>query len=341
MSRKKLLVSIASISAAVLLALTGCAVADAPTTQVRTAGGYPRLTVAPLDRTGSEGSFSALSVPSSATPEVPANLMVYRVIHNRVTVAEARAKAGELGVHGSESATGTQFRVEGAGADFQVDIDTGSFDYMTKEFELQTTPIKHLLTDEQYRKKAEEFLVDHGLFEASARFRDVNRGNVVGINKSGKWVERPYLIEARFDHEPLDGVAFDQGVGPKIIVQFGEDGRVIGATSLWREVEPVSEYPTEPVSRIAGNVTAGAAQVFNAAAGSTGTVTSMTISYISDPAGYRQEYVVPHYVLRGQVGSTGREFTAITRSIPAQYLSVDPSVAQGAGRATATGRRRK
>jgi hypothetical protein len=180
-----------------------------------------------------------------------------------------------------------------------------------------------VLTDAEYRARAEEFLVTNGLMKDSAEFRDVNRGNVVGVLKDGTWIEAPYLIEVRFAHEPLGGVPFDKGVGPKIVVQFGDDGVILGAMSVWRDVEPYASYPLLDPAQAADQVEDGDAQVYDVQGTDTGVVEELGLSYLNDPINYRQQFVVPAYVFEGRSKAGGR-FTAVTRAVPRRYLDVCP-----------------
>lgn len=282
------------------------------------------LAVAPMDATGSGGRFASLrsTAPTSALPK---RLMVYRVKPANIAEGDVEARGRRLGLKGRVEDRGDRFLIADEAATYEVDKATGSFDYTTDAFEAQTEPLRGMLTDGQYRERAEAFLADAGLMEASAEFRDVNRANVVGTQEGGKWVERPYMIEVRFSHKPLDGIAFDKGVGPKIVVQFGEDGRVLGALSVWRDVEPFASYvlktPGEAVSAAEG----GEAQLFNVGGDDAGTVEAMTLSYINEPLGYDQRYVMPSYILRGSKEGGGR-FTGIVRAIPDALLRIDASL---------------
>jgi len=282
------------------------------------------LAVAPLDATGSAGGFASLKSTAS-TSALPKRLMVYKVKPANVAKAAFEARARKLGLKNRVADHGDRFVVADEGATYEVDKATGSFDYTTDAFEKQTQALRTLLPDEEYRKRAEAFLADADLLEDSAEFRDVNRGNVVGTLESGKWVERPYMVEVRFGHKPLDGIAFDKGVGPKIVVQFGEDGRILGALSVWRDVEPFASYTLKTPAEAVSAAESGEAQLFGVGDQEEGTVDAMTLSYISEPLGYDQRYVMPSYVLKGSTRTGGR-FTGIARAIPDALLRIDPAL---------------
>jgi len=289
-------------------------------------GGLHTLVVAPLARTGSDGRLSRVDL-SSAAASSPATAMVYRVRPARVRAADVRSQARRLGVVGRTIETTAEVRVQGDGAVFTVDRITGSFDYTTEQFEQQDSAVTGLLTDSEYRQRAETFLETRGLMKESAEFRDVNRDNVVGVLRDGRWVEEPYMVEVRFAHKPLGGTPFDKGVGPKIVVQFGDDGAILGAMSVWRDVEPYASYPLLKPAEAARQVEAGDAQVYDVQGTDSGVVEELELSYMNDPINYRQQFVVPAFVFVGRSKGGGR-FTAVTRAVPKRFLDVRPEVTQ-------------
>lgn len=313
----------------VLFALPGCADRPQSTSSVESTD---PMRVAPLGRTGSGGSLSSLKLNTN-TDSLPKSLTVYRVVPARIKAADVKARAQRLGLSGAVTEADGKFVVRGKAATLEVDRETGSFDYTTDNFSTQTTALRKTLTDAEYRRKAEVFLEQNGLMHKEAEFRDVNRGNVVGVFENGSWVERPYFIEVRFSHKPLDGVRFDQGVGPKIVVQFGDDGTVLGAMSIWRDVEPAGRRALVSAREALKEIEQGNAQVFDVYGEQSGTVEEVMLSYLNDPAGYDQRFVVPAYVVKGKTASNKR-FTAITWALGARDLVTDESLT-GSGETSA------
>jgi hypothetical protein len=289
--------------------------------------GAQRLRVAPMDMTGSAGNFKKLDSKAD-TADLPTELTVYKVVPANVTRQQFDERAKRLGVDREVGEDSASFVARGDKASLVVDKQTGSFDFTTDEFATQTKPIAGALTDEQYRASAEKFLVDAGLMEPEAEFRDVNRDNVVGVLENGGWVEKPYMVEVRFSHKPLAGIAFDKGVGPRIVVQFGEDGHILGATSVWRKVEPLGKYRLKTPQQALDAVKNGRGQIFDVGQDAKGTVDEITTSYLNEPLGYKQLYVLPAYVMKGKTAE-GKPFTALTRAIPDDMLQVDESLNRG------------
>lgn len=286
------------------------------------------LRVAPLDLTGSETRMTRVA-DAASSGSLPDALPVYRVKRPTVDARSVSKLAASLGLEGQAHETPVDIRVTGPSGKLLVDRSTGSFDYTTSEFEQLHEPLEHLLSDQEYRRRAEEFLRSAGLMHPMAEFRDVNRGNVVGKPGSAHTIiERPYMIEVRFSHKPLDGIAFDKGVGPKIVVQFGESGRIAGAMSVWRDVTKAGTYRLVGRAAALRQISTGEALVYADEPSSEGTATAIELSYVNDPLGYAQENVIPYYIVRGTSGP-GRSFTAMTRAIPKESLVEDPAIAGG------------
>jgi hypothetical protein len=277
-----------------------------------------------MDGTGSEGGFAALK-SNADTKSLPKSVMVYRVKFANVTKPQVETLARKLRLTGQVEDVGGKLQVVDTEANFEVDKATGSFDYTTKAFEEQTEPILGVLSDAEYRTKAEAFLADSGLMESDAEFRDINRGNIVGTWDGKAWVERPYMVEVRFSHKSLNGVAFDQGVGPKLIVQFGDNARILGAMSVWRDIEPLSSYSIKSPDEALAAAANGQAQLYDVGQADSGVVDDISLSYMNSPLGYDQKYVVPMYIMKG-VGRSGGRFIAIANAIPDAMLQVDASL---------------
>jgi len=290
-----------------------------------------------MDGTGSAGRFASLK-SNADTKLLPKSVMVYKVKPANVTKPQAETIARNLRLTGQVEDIGGRLLVADKEANFEVDKATGSFDYTTKAFETQTEPILGVLSDAEYRTRAEAFLTDSGLMENDAEFRDVNRGNIVGTWDGSAWVERPYMVEVRFSHKSLNGVAFDKGVGPKIIVQFGDNGRILGAMSVWRDIEPLSSYSIKSPDEALAAAANGQAQLYDVGQADNGVVDDISLSYMNSPLGYDQKYVVPMYIMKG-VGKSGSRFVAIADAIPDALLHVDASLVHPVSVPASTGKK--
>ena len=319
---------IAAVAAAIALGTSAaCAPVSTGADRFRSkevALGTSPITVTPMDPTGSSGSFASLK-SKAPTSGLPDRLMVYKVVSANVTRDEFQKKATKLGFTGKIIEGADRFGVMSSTANFSVEKYSGSFDYMKYSFGEQAFALKKVLSDAEYRRRAEEFLTSTGLMEEDAVFHDINRGDTVGTVENGKEIRAPYIIEARFGHKPLGGIPFDIGVGPKILVQFGEDGEILGAMSVWRHVKPYAPYALKKPAQAVDDVRTLKAQLFDVRPNDSGEVTSVALGYTNDPLGYDQKYVIPDYTIRGTTRS-GQSFLGITHAIPDEMLKVDPSL---------------
>jgi len=178
-----------------------------------------------------------------------------------------------------------------------------------------------VLSDEEYKKLALEFLTSCGLMKEEAEFRDVNKENTVTIVENGVEKKLPFMIEVRFGRKK-DDIPWG-GVGPKISVYFGENGKIIGAASVWREVEPFREYPIKEFSKALEDIKQGKATIYEALPNDSGKVKEVRLMYRLDPIGYQQEYVIPYFMVIG-TNSKGTPFAAFTRAISEEYILEKP-----------------
>ncbi|WP_066635367.1 hypothetical protein [Desulfolucanica intricata] len=298
-----------------LISLLGCQSSNKSTSEQ-----LSKLTVSPMDKTGSLGSIVDLAVDTQI-PDFPSNVMVYKVKKPVITKEQVLVQAEKLGVSGDVRETSVDLNVKSAEGEYIVDKETGSFHYLTKEFNLQGFPLKSLLSDEEYKKLATDFLTEKGLLKENAVFKDVNKDNVY-ISGADSEKRSPFMIEVRFGHKDLNGIEFN-GVGPKISVYFGENGKIIGAASVWREVEPYKEYPIISVNESFNQIKAGKATIYDVRPNDKGTVKNVKLMYMSDPVGYNQEFVIPYYQITG-INSESRPFTGFTRAIPENLFEEKP-----------------
>lgn len=107
-------------------------------------------------------------------------------------------------------------------------------------------------------------------------------------------------------------------------VYFGEDGKIIGAASVWREVEEFLDYPIITLQQAIDQIKSGNAVIFKDITTETsGEVENINLVYFDRPLGYNQQYVIPHYVMEGHTPN-GKKFKAITRAVPDKYISEVP-----------------
>jgi len=278
----------------------------------------PKLAITQLPQAGSGGNISELKL-ATELPIVPEKLMVYKVKKPNLTVEKVRETARKLGIEGAVKESAIDLRVRSDKGEYIIDKATGNESFMTKEFALQHEPVTTVLSDEEYKNLASQFLHKAGLMKDKAVFVDVNKGNTVtAIDENGVERTKPHMIEVRFGRENLNNLAV-RGVGPKISVYFGDKKQIIGTKSVWCEVEPYLEYPVVAPAQGIEQVKKNDAVVFNVNRSDTVTVKEIKLTYIVGPIGSHQEFIIPHYVMTG-TNTAGKQFTALTRAIAREYF---------------------
>jgi len=273
-----------------------------------------------LNKSEFTGSFEELRI-GATLPKFPNKAMVYQVNKPSITAKQVRAQAQKLGVFGNVKDTPLDFRVKSSKGSFFVDKESGSFTYIAKDFNPQGPPIKKLLSDKQYEELATDFLTRNGLMKEGAVFQGISRG-IGDADGAGPDSAGPSMVEADFVSNGLGEFGW-AAAGPKIAVYFGENGRIIGADSSWREAEPFAEYPIISVNEAIKQVKDGNAMISNIDINDSGIIRTATLVYMLDPIGYKQEFIIPYYRIIGANG-VGEPFTAYTRAIPEKMLSITP-----------------
>ncbi|WP_347489758.1 hypothetical protein ABDB91_00965 [Desulfoscipio sp. XC116] len=279
----------------------------------------PKLESIALDKTGSNGKLAELTLKTNP-PQMPQSMKVYKVINPELQLADIRETANKLKINSNVEERNIDFRVFSADGDYIVDRSTGSFSYMTQDFTMNTDPIS-ILNNKEYVNLAKNFLQEKGLFKEEAFFKSINEHTVTS-KVYGKEVTKPFMVEVMFSRN-LNNYTWT-GVGPKISVYFGDHGKVIGAASVWRDVEEFEDYPLispqQAIKQIEkGNATVFLENVYEA----TGEIENIELIYLNKPLGYEQKYVIPHYMFQGHT-STGHKFKTITCAVPQRYITEIP-----------------
>lgn len=278
------------------------------------------LEVNALGGIATEGNFSKLELKIDKD-SIKSEKMVYKVKKPDLDIKKIKEKAKNLSINGDVTETNEMIRIRSEEADFIVDKKTGSERYFTKQMrgEIQDKPIKKFLTDEEYVKIAQKFLNDNELSRKDMIYKGINKNYTIGtIDNKGNETKEIVKIEVMFKHSDIDGIQYT-GIGPKISVWFGDNGQIIGYGSIWRELEELQVYPLVTLDEAIDKVKKGLAPVNIEESNAEGTVEQVEIVLWSDPDGYEQKFVIPHYILKGKT-KTGKDFTAITRAVSDNYI---------------------
>lgn len=274
----------------------------------RAAKSLAKLEVGPLGMNGASGNIDSMRM-GVADPKVPSSLMVYKVLPPNVSQEAVAQQAEKFGVKGTLRENPGLIGYRGVTSDFVVDKATGSKNWITKKYETRVGPIKHELTNSQYIELARKFLVDSGEYEDDYIFKGFS------YYKTDNEIS---MVEANFGRK-LNGLDWS-GVGPKKAVTFGENGEILGMGSVWREVEPLAKYPLIEPNEALEQIRAGNALILIEESNASVTVEDIHLAYYNDPAGTRQKFVIPHYIVKGHTDK-GNAFSAVTRAVPQSLLT--------------------
>ncbi|MGK0467757.1 hypothetical protein [Clostridium sp.] len=279
-----------------------------------------------LGTTGSTGGFKELKINASIDKDkLPKSVKVYNVKKPNLNNSKIKEMALKLGVKGEIRERDQDIAIKGKNASFYVNKNTGSSKYFTKEYiDGVTNPLKKLLSDSEYIKLAKDFAQQYDIAKPNMVCKGVNRGYTLEReDANGIETIEIFRVEVKFESPRINNIVYT-GVGPKISVWFGEDGKIIGYASLWRELEEVKEvtdYPSLSIDQVIKNVKDNKKSlVYNMdEPDDEGTINSVETVLWSDPEGFVQEQVVPYYMLKGR-NKNGKKFTIITRAISDEYI---------------------
>ena len=149
-------ITAAAVTLAAVL-MSGCASSAQQGGTVSSASGRPKLRVSSMDKTGSSGDFASLD-SIAVVDGLPKKLRVYKVVPANVERSWVEARKSDLGIAGQIAEDSEVYVAKGMARVLEVDKTSGSFDYTTDALSAQSEPIEELLSDDEYRARAESFL---------------------------------------------------------------------------------------------------------------------------------------------------------------------------------------
>lgn len=273
-----------------------------------------KLEINPMPIIGSNGYFEKIEM-NTTIPEIPTKMKVYKIKDLNLSKEDMSKQMKNLGFSSSEiKENDREFTTVDGNKTLILDKKSGSINYYTQKLTSATKPIKNLLSDEEYKDLAENFLVEKKLMKDEIYFKKVLRHTVGKIGQP----EQVCLVEAVFTKD-LNEQRFS-GVGPKLCVFFGENGEVLGIYSIWKELVDYEYYPIIDTEKAINNVINKNAIIANAGNGDIGSIENCEITYDIESLRSNQKYVIPYYMFRGK-NKSGNDFTALTRAIPDEYLN--------------------
>ncbi|QYR23186.1 hypothetical protein KZ483_09830 [Paenibacillus sp. sptzw28] len=231
----------------------------------------------------------------------PENFKVYKIKKPQLQKSDIENIAKNLGVVDEIKEDDKKYHAKSVDKNLIIDKLTGSITYTTKEWENESEPLKNMNSEQEYRKLAEDFLLEKGLMKKDAIFSGI-KVDTRGIYNpaTDKYDEMPYQVGVEFRRD-LDGVTWT-GTGPKLTVYFYGSG-VVAVKSVWREAEEkeVGAYPVIELADAVIKLKEGNGLVFTKdESASEVDITKIELVYYHDSLGVEQEYATPYYLLTGE-----------------------------------------
>lgn len=152
-----------------------------------------KLEMNPLAVTGSNGYFNDLK-SDTITLKIPSQMQVYTIKDLNLSEEDMYQVMDTFGLKGEVNVNDREYAVVDGDQTLVLDKKTGSYNYYTNKLTNAVTPLKNLLTDEEYKGLAEKYLTENKLMKEGAYYRKTLRHTVGKVGQP----EQVCLVEAVF-----------------------------------------------------------------------------------------------------------------------------------------------
>lgn len=257
------------------------------------------------------GIMSHYLVMNAPTKMAPDSILVYKSltpdVNKEATLAFAK-KFNVIGMLRGETTVQSEDLVYGV----TLTKNSGSAEYMNakRPNEKQDAP-EYLPSDAEAIEIATKFLKDRDLFPEGAVDPTIYRENAYTI---GKGDEIYYGKIGVWYHRMLNGLKVD---GTQLVVYVGGNGDVIGYYANWRNYEPYKEYPvTSPQVAFDKLKTKGVPVGMNNP-DTMASIDDVYLAYETTAGAYKEDFLKPVWVFKGNVSVDGKPAMPIEQYIPA------------------------
>ncbi|MBA7684340.1 hypothetical protein ES703_92733 [subsurface metagenome] len=240
-----------------------------------------------------------------AFPEVPEEMMVYRVKHPNVTEASVREFAQKFGIPADAELTRScrlrLYWLKTPGQHLEVDPSNGTF-IVTRigKKDSQTDKGKDYPSRVECGEIARAYLNTYNLLSEEAYLEEI----VDNTKGAG-------VMSVGFGRK-IGGYK-TWGAGAQITVEIEAGGEVAEVGKAWQELIPYKPYPIKPPEEVLEEIRNGKGVLMH---GNKGKVEKITLRYYCSPQ--KQEYVQPIYYFEC-TGSNG-DFYGVVPAIRQEYL---------------------
>ncbi len=182
----------------------------------------------------------AVFVLEKPLPEIPAELMVYKIVDPQVTEDMVKKLMRAFNIRGKIVDKGKVFAVREGTKDlvYWKAKGTGYIRFGDEAGLFENARIKKLLTEKEASEMAESFFKKNDLLPENAFRTGIGYIELKQYepSKQATLKEITNGIQVGFGIK-INGVEVE-GPGAKVSIIFGENGKIIGAYKMWREIKP-------------------------------------------------------------------------------------------------------
>jgi hypothetical protein len=246
-------------------------------------------------------------------PEVPERMVIYKTIAPSILREDIQALMETFGLEGQITDRQRQFVVKDGDKVLEIfkQPGTGYLRFSDNAKLAIEESAKNLLSEDEAIRKAEEFLKDHSLLPENTFFAGVGYYEFRKYNSDGETIAQgKSALAVGFGFE-IEGMKVE-GPGAKAGVVFGEDGEIIGASRIWREIEPDKEMRIITPKEALANFKqwwpreADPEELEEADVRTEVSIRETYMAYYAEPGCESQDYIEPVYVFKGDYKVSGR-----------------------------------
>ena len=246
-------------------------------------------------------------------PTVPERIMVYKTVAPKISQKDMRELMKSFALDAQIIERRNQFVVKDQDRVLEVfkQSGTGYIRYSDNAKLADENEAKNLPSEDEAVDKAKKFLRANGLLPENTFLEGVGYYESVKYDTEGKIVVQGKSALAVGFGFNLEGRKVE-GPGAKASVVFGEEAKIIGASKIWREIEPdrkikilsAQEAFTEFKKKWPGEAKQG--QFEKAKMKTEVTIREIYLAYYAKPGCLPQSHIDPVYLFKGDYRTSGR-----------------------------------
>jgi predicted small secreted protein len=262
------------------------------------------------------GSRSYQIVLNTPVPTYPEKILVYKTVPSTVSreILEEYAKKFNI-VDGTFRDRSEAMSLQTKDFIYGVELDkkSGTVIYIVsrRPNDELDSPTK-LPSDEEAVKIATQFLKERNLYPDNVFLRKIEREYTRFADQNGKEIPRNGVVVVWFGRT-LNNLEVK---GTQLDVEIGGNGEVIGYYATWRDYTPYKEYPLKsPQTAFEELKQQGIAT--GVAKPDTISIDSVTLAYATKAGAFKEDYLEPVWVFKGEAIANGSSVEQVSKSISA------------------------